>query len=187
MSNSMSPRTLAFAYQKHHGQMRHTGESFIHHPVSVMERLQELGLRGKILECALLHDVCEDTKVTFEEVHQMFGKEIGAMVYFLTKTDKEHFDHTIEGHDLRLKLYIEKLTEGIREYPEVMLIKMSDQIDNLMTLHIFPPEKQSRIVYEMKQYFLPLYKTSLLNYPKKYTKAALQLYQQLEKQINIHT
>lgn len=175
----MKANSLAYAYQKHHGQVRRTGESYIHHPVSVMERLEDLGVKGKILDVALLHDICEDTSVSFEDVRRMFGKEIGSMVYFLTKNDKEDFEHTIEGHELRLKLYLEKLKEGIREYPGVMLVKMSDQLDNLETIAIFDLAKRARIVQEIKQFFLPLYQSCLSSLPKHYVKAAKLLLEEL--------
>lgn len=180
----MLHHTLAYASEQHRHQKRLTGEAYIHHPISVMETLEDLGLTGRVLECALLHDVCEDTQVTYDEVKGLFGDAIGSMVYYLTKDEKGRFECSPKGHDERLKRYLEKFEEGIIEYPEIMLIKMSDQLDNLETLVVFPSVKQERIVSEIRGSFLPMYQKHLAELPENMIDAGKILYRSLVRSLD---
>ncbi len=54
----------AFATQAHEGQMRKSGEPFVHHPIEVALILAELHMDTATLKAALLHDTVEDSEVT---------------------------------------------------------------------------------------------------------------------------
>ena len=52
-------------------------------------------IQGEIV--AYLHDIIEDTDVTYEELSEMFGNQIAFAVYRLThKKDKDYFDYIKE-------------------------------------------------------------------------------------------
>ena len=54
-----------YAKEKHGDQLRKSGEPYIIHPIQVAYTLAELGLDDKSVCAALLHDVVEDTEVTY--------------------------------------------------------------------------------------------------------------------------
>src|SRR5699024_7351338 len=69
-----------YALKKHGEQKRKSGEPYIIHPTNVAYTIAEIGLDEKTICAALLHDVVEDTDVTYEDIVNDFGKEIADMV-----------------------------------------------------------------------------------------------------------
>ena len=80
-----------------------------------------------LVQCALLHDVIEDTNSTYDEIEKEFGVEIADGVLALSKD--QNFPSKVE----QMKDCIER----IRKQPkEVWMVKLSDRITNLQ-----PPPK----------------------------------------------
>src|SRR5689334_4967338 len=52
----------------HTGQVRKSGEAYIHHPIAVARIVADLGLDDVTIAAALLHDSVEDTGLTLEDV-----------------------------------------------------------------------------------------------------------------------
>ena len=74
------------------------------------------------VQCALLHDVIEDTATTYEQVLETFGQQVADGVQALTK-------------DERLPTKQEQMADSLRrikEQPsEVWMVKLADRITNL--------------------------------------------------------
>lgn len=177
----MISQVIDFVTERYHKKTRQTGEPALQHPLRVMKRLQDLELPQKVLIVALLHDVCEDSDLCYENIIDDFGYEIGMMVYFLSKKDKSCFSATEEGKMLRLKHYLKKLDFARKHYPEVLLVKMSDQIDNLLTLDAFSADKQKEQLDEVKEHFIPVYDQAKLEVPHGLRAVFHTLYKQLEE------
>lgn len=179
----MTRSTLPFIQKYYTGRKRADGTPYISHLLNVWSTLEALGLEGEILDCALLHDICEDIRIEPEALEKDFGFKVSQMVFFLSKADKSYFSHDIPGHDSRLKIYVQKFKQGIKMYPEIMLVKLSDQIDNLSTLQVFPKDKQERIVEEMHTWFLPVYTKRKLQMPTELEKATNILYERFHTKL----
>ncbi len=177
----MISQVIDFVAEQYHQKTRQTGEPALQHPLRVMKRLQELDLPQRTLIVALLHDVCEDSGICYESIINDFGYEIGMMVYFLSKKDNSCFSKTPEGKMLRLKHYLKKIDFARKHYPEVLLVKMSDQIDNLSTLDAFSHEKQKEQLDEVKEHFLPIYDHAKLDIPHHLKEVFHELYKELEE------
>ena len=79
-------QSLVIAYNGHDGQMRKSGEPYIHHPIEVAKIVaKDIGLDYISIASALLHDVVEDTDVTFRDLNESVGHEISKIVNGLTK------------------------------------------------------------------------------------------------------
>lgn len=62
-------KILEFATKAHEGQKRkYIDEPYITHPIAVAELVKEAGCYWEMQAAALLHDVVEDTDVTFESL-----------------------------------------------------------------------------------------------------------------------
>ncbi len=86
------------------------------------------------VQCALLHDVIEDTEIAYRQVEKEFGRAVADGVLALSK------DETIEK-DLQMADSLRR----IKQQPgEVWMVKLADRITNLQP----PPAhwKQSKIV-----------------------------------------
>jgi (p)ppGpp synthase/HD superfamily hydrolase len=75
-------RAFEFAKEKHRGQTRRSGLPYIVHPELVAELVKKYMPGDSVaLAVAYLHDTIEDTKTTYEELNDTFGKVIADLVW----------------------------------------------------------------------------------------------------------
>lgn len=76
-----------------------------------------------MMQCALLHDVVEDTKVTLEDIREAFGDAVAAGVLALTKN---------ETLPTKLEQMEDSLARIKAQPVEVWMVKIADRIVNLV-------------------------------------------------------
>jgi|LauGreDrversion4_2_1035121.scaffolds.fasta_scaffold332240_1 (p)ppGpp synthase/HD superfamily hydrolase len=82
-------RIFATAAHAAVGQTRkYTGEPYVVHPIEVSEIVASVGGTDAMVAAALLHDVLEDTGVTFDVLEAEFGSEVAELVLWLTDVSK---------------------------------------------------------------------------------------------------
>ena len=142
----------AFAEQAHQGQMRKSGEPFVHHPIEVALILAELHLDTATLKAALLHDTVEDSEVTLEQVRESFGDEVAELVDGVTKLGKIEFESLSEAQSNNLRKMLIAMAKDIR----VILIKLADRLHNMRTLSALPEERRIEKARETMEIYAPL-------------------------------
>ena len=140
-----------YASRAHQGQKRKSGEAYIVHPLATALRLAEFRLDAQTIAAALLHDVCEDTKCTAEDIRKKFGAEIAFLVEGVTKLDKIRYKGTERSAESLRKMFL-AIGEDIR----IVLLKLVDRWHNMETLSHVAPEKQKRIALETLEVYAPL-------------------------------
>lgn len=91
-------RVLKFVKEKHKGQVRHSGELVVSHPIGVAEILKEAGYSEEYQMVGLMHDLVEDTDTTIEEMMELVNDEsIVNGVISLTKTDGMSLEESIDN------------------------------------------------------------------------------------------
>ncbi len=146
-------QSLVIAYNGHDGQMRRSGEPYIHHPIEVAKIVaKDIGLDYISIASALLHDVVEDTDVTFKDLNGSVGHEISRIVNGLTKisTLKKNEDYSIQAENYRRMLLT--LHKDIR----VILIKTADRLHNMRTIDFLSKAKQDQMASESLYIYAPL-------------------------------
>ena len=146
-------QSLVIAYNGHDGQMRRSGEPYIHHPIEVAKIVaKDIGLDYISIASALLHDVVEDTDVTFKDLNESVGNEISRIVNGLTKisTLKKNEDYSIQAENYRRMLLT--LHKDIR----VILIKTADRLHNMRTIDFLSKAKQEQMASESLYIYAPL-------------------------------
>ena len=73
-----------FSAFEHKGQVRHSGEPYMVHPLEVADFLADLKLDVVAIAAGLLHDVVEDTLTTIEVIAERFGPEVAHVVEGVT-------------------------------------------------------------------------------------------------------
>ncbi len=145
-------KTYQFAYQKHKGQFRKSGEEYIIHPLNVAYILTDIYADRETIQAALLHDVLEDCDCTREEMENLFGKEVTHLVEGVTKLSKINFSTENEY----LIEYYKKIIVGISEDVRVIIIKLADRLHNMRTLWALPEEKQKIKAKESMEILAPI-------------------------------
>lgn len=89
----MLDKAIHIAAKAHQGQVDKAGYPYILHPLRAMFSRKDETERI----CAVLHDVIEDTDVTFKDLrNEGFSEEVLAALDALTKRDNENYDEFID-------------------------------------------------------------------------------------------
>ena len=78
-------RAYVFSAWAHKGQVRHSGEPYLVHPLEVADILADMRLDTVAIAAGLLHDVVEDTLATPDRIKELFGDDIAHVVEGVTK------------------------------------------------------------------------------------------------------
>lgn len=159
-------RAYQYSHLAHSGQKRRSGEDYIMHPVSVACIAATLHLDAPSIQAALLHDVVEDTTVSFADIKKEFGPQVAKLVEGLSKLDRIQFDDATEAQAENFRKMLLAMSQDVR----VILVKLADRLHNMETLEHLKPEKQLRIAQETLDIYSPIANRLGLN----------NIYQQLE-------
>src|SRR6202048_3885372 len=151
-SEALLNRAYVYAMKAHGEQKRASGDPYFSHPLEVAAILTDLKLDDSTIAAALLHDTIEDTAATRDEIDQMFGKDIGALVDGLTKLKRLDLvtKEAKQAENLR------KLLLAIADDVRVLLIKLADRLHNMRTLEFVAPTSRRRIAEETLDIYAPL-------------------------------
>lgn len=148
----MVKKAFFLAKEAHKGVRRRSGEPYILHPIAVAQIVvSEEGLGVKSTCAALLHDVVEDTSYTVEDIENLFGPKVAAMVDGLTKVAAA-LNEDVSAQAETFRKILLTLSEDIR----VIIIKIADRLHNMRTLGSMPRHKQIKITSETMYLFAPL-------------------------------
>jgi guanosine-3',5'-bis(diphosphate) 3'-pyrophosphohydrolase len=151
-STALISRAYERSAEAHTGQMRKTGESYIHHPLSVARIVAGLGLDDVTIAAALLHDAVEDTGVTLTDIDTEFGSEVARIVDGVTKLDRVEFGSREEQQSASMRKMLVAVAKDLR----VLIIKLADRLHNMRTLGGMPEAAQTRIAQETLDVYGPL-------------------------------
>src|SRR3954466_8773388 len=84
-------RAFDFAAQAHDGQLRRSGQEFIHHPWGAAKVLAMVRMDEPTIAAALLHDTVEDTGTEIDDIRAEFGDDISLLVEGVTKLTSSQF------------------------------------------------------------------------------------------------
>lgn len=141
-----------FAFLKHNGQFRKTGEPYIIHPLNVAMILTTIYADYETICAGLLHDVLEDCDCTYDEMETEFGRNITKLVQGVTKLSKIHFSTENEY----LIDYYKKIIVGMSEDVRVIIIKLADRLHNMRTLWAIPEDRQKVKAREALEILAPI-------------------------------
>ncbi|MTI47783.1 RelA/SpoT family protein [Sporosalibacterium faouarense] len=141
-----------FAESAHQGQMRRSGERFFVHPFSVAMILADLHMDLVTIVAGLLHDVIEDTDVTYEMVVKEFGEEVANLVEGVTKLKSIKYRTKQETQAENLRKMVIAMSKDIR----VIIIKLADRLHNIRTLGYMPEHKKKEKALETLEIYAPI-------------------------------
>jgi GTP diphosphokinase / guanosine-3',5'-bis(diphosphate) 3'-diphosphatase len=137
-------KALAFATEKHRGQVRKDADStpYIQHPIALASMLWEVGIHdAEVLAAAILHDTIEDTPTTHDDLETRFGRAVADLVAEVTddkRQRKADRKRTQVEHAKHLS-------------PRARLVKLADKTCNLRDVANSPPADWS--LQRKQEYF----------------------------------
>ena len=145
-------KAIDYAYFKHEGQYRKTGEEYIIHPLSVAIILTTIKADKDTIIASLLHDVLEDTPTSKEELENLFGKTVANLVDGVTKINSIN----VSTENEYLTNYYKKIIVGMSEDVRVIIIKLADRLHNMRTLYAIPVDRQKLKAKETLEILAPI-------------------------------
>ncbi len=133
---------LAFARERHQGQVRADGSDYITHPIRVSKLVAEFkpSRNGNILAAgALLHDILEDTYTSYKELCDRFGIVVASLVMEVTSSG---FMPKLVGK----RFYLAHKMQYMSSY--ALVIKLADRLDNLTDMRAVALEKIKRTYFD---------------------------------------
>jgi len=146
-------RAFDFAYMKHEGQLRKSGDQYITHPVQVGITLAEYRVDPSTIVAGLLHDILEDTDTDYEEVRNLFGEEVADIVEGLTKLHLLTYEGSKAAQQVKNH---QKMVLAMAKDIRVIFVKLADRLNNMRTLYHLDEERQIRISRETLDVFAPI-------------------------------
>jgi len=150
--HSLIKEGFIFANEGHKNQKRKSGEPYITHPLQVAIYLSEINLDIETIIAALLHDLIEDTDITYEDIKSKFGNEIADIVDGVTKLDKIKYNSTEEAKADAIRKMVIAMSRDIR----VLILKLADRLHNIKTIEFHNEWKQEKIASETLYVYAPL-------------------------------
>src|SRR6187549_861925 len=145
-------RAYVFSAFEHKGQVRHSGEPYMVHPLEVADFLAELKLDVVAVAAGLLHDVVEDTLTTIERITEVFGPEVAHVVEGVTKISAIPFSSSEERQAENFRKMLLAMVDDIR----VILVKLADRLHNMRTLSHMSEDRQQRTAQETLDIYAPI-------------------------------
>ena len=149
-------KAYIFSIKAHGEQMRHSGDPYYAHPIEVAGILAGLHLDVASICTALLHDVLEDTDVTYDELAQEFTPEIAQLVRGVTKLGEVELSANASKERAQAENF-QKFVLAMSRDVRVLLVKMCDRLHNMRTLQYHPKaSSRERIARETMEIYAPL-------------------------------
>src|ERR1043165_5001437 len=145
-------RAYVFSAFEHKGQVRHSGEPYLIHPLAVADFLADLKLDALTIAAGLLHDVVEDTLTTIERIRELFGPEVAHVVEGVTKISAIRFSSSEERQAENFRKMLLAMVDDIR----VILVKLADRLHNMRTLNHVPEDRRVVVAQETRDIYAPI-------------------------------
>lgn len=145
-------RAYVFSAFEHKGQVRHSGEPYLVHPLEVADLLADMKLDVVAIAAGLLHDIVEDTQTPIERIKELFGPDVAHVVEGVTKLGAISFSSSEERQAENFRKMLLAMVDDIR----VILVKLADRLHNMRTLHHLPEERRLKIAQETRDIYAPI-------------------------------
>ena len=145
-------KAFDIALAGHSNQKRHSGEPYITHPLHVAIYLSNLSMDIESIVAAILHDLIEDTDITYSQLKKEFGKEIADIVDGVTKLDKINYNSKEEAKADAIRKMVIAMSKDIR----VLILKLADRLHNIETIDYLNEWKKEKIAQETLYVYAPL-------------------------------
>ena len=132
-------RAYVFSAFEHKGQVRHSGEPYLVHPLEVADILADMKLDvGRASPPACCTTSSKTRQTPIERIRELFGTDVAHVVEGVTKLGAIPFSSSEERQAENFRKMLLAMVDDIR----VILVKLADRLHNMRTLHHLPEERR---------------------------------------------
>lgn len=123
---------IIFAANAHEGQFRKgTQIPYILHPMETAAIVGTMTTDDETLAGAVLHDVVEDTDATADEIEELFGRHVAALVASESENKREN-----DPAESTWKIRKQETLDHLKNAPlDVKLIALGDKLSNMRAIY----------------------------------------------------
>ncbi|MDH3348341.1 MAG: bifunctional (p)ppGpp synthetase/guanosine-3',5'-bis(diphosphate) 3'-pyrophosphohydrolase [Desulfobulbaceae bacterium] len=150
----LSPINKAYEFiVEQHGIQKHgSGAPYVNHLLEVAHTLASMNMDLDTITAGLLHGVLKEEKATKVQLEKLFGKDVANIVEGTTKITNVRYSSALTGQAENLRKLFLAMSSDIR----VLLVKLADRLQDMLSLDGLDEKKQRQVAGETKDLFAPL-------------------------------
>ncbi len=145
-------RAYDYCCLMHGDQRRKSGAPYYSHPIAVAKLVADKELHVSIIVGALLHDLLEDTEVSYGDLLEEFGMDIANIVHGVSKLSMLRLNTSSDQQTANFQ----KLILALEQDDRVILVKLADRLHNMKTIGHLEATKRRRIAKETMEFYAPI-------------------------------
>lgn len=151
---SLIQKAYDFAKQVHDKESpaRLSGEPYFEHPRRVAQTAILAGDDCETVVACLMHDLVEDTSITYEDIASCYGKDVASIVDGVTKIKKTANLNKEKQTLATNRKFVSSFVEDIR----VIKVKLYDRLDNMRTAGAWKLETRQKKIKETREFYIPI-------------------------------
>jgi GTP pyrophosphokinase len=142
----------AFASERHQGHVHSSGEPYIQHLLDVAATLASMKLDLDTIISGMLHGVLKEDVATVKELEQRFGTDVANIVDGTTRITNVHYDSKLAHQAENIRKLFLAMGADIR----VLLVKLADRLQDMLTLQTSDEERRRQVARETMDLYAPL-------------------------------
>ncbi len=150
----LEPLTRAYDYiLEIHGPDKHlSGQPYVEHLLEVATTLASMKLDLDTIIAGLLHGSIKEGKATAEKLAKLFGEDVARLVDGTTRITNIQYNSQLAHQAENIRKFFLALSTDIR----VLLVKLADRLQDMMTLAPAPEDIRRHVARETMDLYAPL-------------------------------
>ena len=150
----LTPLTRAYEFvsERHAGTVHASGDSYTRHLIDVSTTLASMKLDLNAVVAGLLHGVLKEEVATLEELEELFGTDVASIVNGTTRITNVHYNSKLAHQAENIRKLFLAMSADIR----VLLVKLADRLQDMITLSASSKERQRQYARETMDLYAPL-------------------------------
>ncbi len=142
----------AFAGERHAGKFHACGEPYIQHLLEVASTLASMKLDRETIIAGLLHGVLKENVATIAELKEHFGQGVANIVDGATRITNVQYNSRLASQAENIRKLFLAMGADIR----VLLVRLADRLQDMVTLDPAPEEVRRHVARETMDLYAPL-------------------------------
>ena len=150
----LAPLTRAYEFvsERHAGHVHVSGEAYVQHLLEVAITLASMKLDLSTIIAGLLHGTLKEGVATVEELEKLFGRDVAGIVSGSTRITNVRYNSKLAHQAENIRKLFLAMSADIR----VLLLKLADRLQDMVTLGSADEMRQRQIARETMDLYAPL-------------------------------
>ncbi len=152
--SDLVPLTEAYAFvsERHAGKFHACGDPYIQHLLEVASTLASMKLDRETIIAGLLHGVLKEHVATIAELEKHFGQGVANIVDGATRITNVQYNSRLASQAENIRKLFLAMGADIR----VLLVRLADRLQDMVTLDPAPEEVRRHVARETMDLYAPL-------------------------------